>query len=156
MGARYSNNTRRGLVEVSWVIVDVEAGPAVGSGDLQEFGAVEYKSMLTFHGRDASRQTFERFDGWLKEVCKGSRPVFWSDNPAYDWQWINHYFHRHLGHNPFGWSARRIGDFYAGLVGNPNETQRWKRLRITAHDHNPVHDALGNAEALHRLIAGER
>jgi hypothetical protein len=25
---------------------------------------------------------------------------------------------------------------------------KWKHLRKTAHDHNPVNDALGNAEAL--------
>lgn len=140
---------------MSIVIVDVEAGPAVGSGDMREFGAVEYRTMRTFHGRDASRRTFAAFNGWLREVCD-SRPVFVSDNPAYDWQWINHYFWRYLSRNPFGWSARRIGDYYAGLVGDWQETSKWKKLRITPHDHNPVHDALGNAEALHRLMAGER
>lgn len=35
-------------------------------------------------------------------------------------------------------------------------TQKWKRLRRTRHDHNPVHDALGNAEALIRILDGER
>lgn len=30
-----------------------------------------------------------------------------------------------------------------------------KRLRRTKHDHHPVHDALGNAEALRRLFDGE-
>jgi hypothetical protein len=58
--------------------------------------------------------------------------------------------------NPFGHSARRIGDFYAGLLGDFQSTQKWKRLRRTKHDHHPVHDALGNAEALIRLLNGER
>jgi hypothetical protein len=35
-------------------------------------------------------------------------------------------------------------------------SQKWKRLRRTKHDHHPVHDALGNAEALIRLLDGER
>jgi hypothetical protein len=52
--------------------------------------------------------------------------------------------------------GRRIADFYAGLVGDFRSTQRWKRLRRTKHDHHPVHDALGNAEALIRIFDGER
>lgn len=79
-----------------------------------------------------------------------------SDNPAYDWQWISFYFWKHLGRNPLGYSARRIGDFYAGLVNNFHKTNDWKKLRVTSHDHNPVHDAQGNAEALDRLLKGER
>lgn len=31
-------------------------------------------------------------------------------------------------------------------------TQKWKRYRVTPHDHNPVHDAMGNAEALAKLL----
>jgi hypothetical protein len=79
-----------------------------------------------------------------------------SDNPAYDWQWINYGFDKHLGFNPFGHSARRISDFYAGLRGDWDNTQGWKRLRVTPHDHNPVNDAMGNVEAFERLMAGER
>jgi hypothetical protein len=50
----------------------------------------------------------------------------------------------------------RIADFYAGLVGDFRSTQKWKRLRQAKHDHHPVHDALGNAEALIQIFAGER
>jgi hypothetical protein len=53
-------------------------------------------------------------------------------------------------------TGRRISDFYAGLVGDFRSTQKWKRLRRTKHDHHPVHDALGNAEALIRILDGER
>jgi hypothetical protein len=42
------------------------------------------------------------------------------------------------------------------LVNNFAETQSWKGLRITPHDHNPVHDAVGNAEAFRRIQNGER
>ena len=68
----------------------------------------------------------------------------------------NFYFWRYFGENPFGHSGRRIADFYAGLVGDFRSTQKWKRLRRTKHDHHPVHDALGNAEALIRILDGER
>jgi hypothetical protein len=160
----------------SLVFVDCEAsGPCPGKGELTEFGAVEYRTRETFHGiliesapRDdnphLSEVTGRRFDPvvvftaferWLAEVCTG-RPIFISDNPAFDWQWINYGFHHWLGRNPFGHSARRISDFDAGLVGEFWNSQAWKRLRITPHDHNPVHDAMGNVEAFERILNGER
>lgn len=149
---------------MSLIIVDCEAafdpktGKSPGSpsvGDMAEFGAVEFKSRRTFHGHDCSRETFEAFAAWLSEVSKG-RPIFVSDNPAYDWQWINFYFWRYTGGNPFGHSARRIGDFAAGLSGNFYAGQEWKSLRVTPHDHNPVNDAMGNAEALQSLMDQSR
>jgi hypothetical protein len=89
--------------------------------------------------------------------CEATGPcIFVSDNPAFDFQWINYGFQHALGRNPFGHSARRISDFYAGLVGDFSNSQSWKRLRITRHDHNPVHDAMGNVEAFERLLNGER
>lgn len=101
---------------------------------------------------EMAKKVFERFDAWLKEVSPNEQPVFVSDNPAFDWQWISDGFWRYLGYNPFGHSGRRIGDFYAGLRRDFRKTQEWKKLRITKHDHHPVHDALGNAEAFTRLI----
>lgn len=141
----------------SLIFVDCEAPFGVGSpavGDMTEFGAVEYKSRVTFHGQDCSKQTFSAFKSWLGQFP--TNYVFVSDNPAYDWQWINFYFWKYFGENPFGHSARRIGDFYAGLVNDFWKANRWKRLRITKHDHNPVNDAMGNVEAFERMLAGER
>lgn len=97
------------------------------------------------------------FELWLlNEGLSGRRPVFVSDNPAYDFQWINHAFHTMVGRNPFGHSARSIKDFYAGLTGDFSNSQKWKKLRVTPHDHNPVNDSLGNVEAFDRMLRGER
>ncbi len=151
-----TNNAATGL---NWIFVDCEGDGsgqgAPSTGSMGEFGAVHYLSRETFHGAGPTADEFERFDRWLMQVCLG-RPIFWSDNPAYDWQWINFYFWRFLGRNPFGHSARRIGDFYAGLVRDVNASSRWKALRITRHDHNPVNDAMGNVEAMERMLRGER
>jgi hypothetical protein len=142
------------------VFVDCEAqGPSPGTGRLTEIGAVGYSRLDLFHAvipsASEEKAVFEDFAKWLEENVKG-QPVFVSDNPAYDWQWVNDGFHRHLGKNPFGHSARRIGDFYAGLRGDFRKTQEWKKLRRTKHDHNALHDALGNAEAFQRILNGER
>ena len=143
------------------IVVDCEAPFGVGApsvGDMTEFGAVDVNALragqlVTFHGTDCSEATFLEFQVWL---AKRLPVVFVSDNPAYDFQWINYYFWKYCGRNPFGHSGRRISDFYAGLTGDFYNTQRWKRLRRTKHDHHPVNDALGNAEALLRILAGER
>jgi hypothetical protein len=159
------------------IFVDCEAvGGAPSVGHLTEFGAVEYDSRETFHGilwdsvpdpvnpavsiitgkKHNAVEVFTDFDNWLLKVCGTERPVFVSDNPAYDFQWINCGFWLTLGRNPFGHSGRRISDYYAGLKGDWKNTQGWKKLRVTDHDHNPVHDAVGNVEAFARLQAGER
>ncbi|MCC5945620.1 MAG: 3'-5' exoribonuclease [Bernardetiaceae bacterium] len=158
-------------------MVDVEAdGPIPHTYSMVCFGAVILDSTLntTFYGKtkpisnkwvaDAlavsgfSRQEHESFEDpqivmqdfahWIAQNSKG-KPIFISDNPAFDWQWINYYFHTYLGKNPFGFSARRIGDLYCGMKMNAKLNAEWKKLyRKTAHDHNPVNDAKGNAEAL--------
>lgn len=163
------------------IFVDCEAtGPCPGLGYLTEFGAVDYDSRETFYGRlhdtfphpdnpaipvidtqskiyYSPKDVFTRFHNWLATLpSPGSRPIFVSDNPAYDWQWINYMFHLHVGRNPFGFSARRIGDYYAGLQGDFSQTQDWKKLRKTTHDHNPVNDAMGNVEAFAALQQGIR
>ena len=90
------------------------------------------------------------FCTWIEAVNKGGRPIMMSDNIAYDWQWINYYFHHFLGTNPFGYSGRRISDLYCGVVGDMRA--QWKHLRKTKHDHNPVNDAKGNAEAFLQIV----
>ena len=155
------------------VFVDCEAtGRSPASGVLTEFGAVDFSSRETFHGvlwdsepdpdhPATSRITggqhdavdvLTRFDAWLARLSEGRQPVFVSDNPAYDFQWINYGFDVTLGRNPFGHSGRRIADFYAGLHRDFRRTQEWKRLRRTPHDHNPVNDAMGNVEAFAALL----
>ena len=99
---------------------------------------------------DDPKVVMERFANWLQQNTRG-RTVFVSDNLAFDWQFINYYFHRFLGTNPFGFSGRRIGDMYAGLVKDASKATEWKKYRVTAHTHNPVDDARGNAEALRKF-----
>ncbi len=102
---------------------------------------------LTF---DEPGEVMSNFRDWLNQQVN-DRPIFISDNLAFDWQWINYYFHYFLGKNPFGFSGRRIGDLYSGLERDFFAGSRWKKFRQTTHTHNPVDDALGNAEALLKI-----
>jgi len=155
------------------VFVDCEArGQSPVTGVMTEFGAVHYDTRQNFHGVlhegtpdpnnpavaivgprvNSDLDVATSFATWLKEVVNGS-PVFVSDNPAYDFQWISALFAVAGIDNPFGHSGRRISDFYAGLTGNWSNTQEWKRWRQTVHDHNPVNDAMGNVEAFAVILA---
>jgi hypothetical protein len=124
-----------------WIFVDCEArGTSPVHGVLTEFGAIHYDTRDSFHGRlfeatpdpvnpaisivgeriGTDEDVAASFAAWLRGHLGDRRPVFVSDNPAYDWQW--------------------------------SETQSWKRFRRTAHDHNPVNDAMGNVEAFEEIL----
>src|SRR5262249_29783487 len=155
------------------IFVDVEAtGNSPINGKMTEFGAVDYRTRQTFHGviwesRPADgnpavsvitgnqiaplEKVVADFVRWTDDLEKG-HPIFVSDNPAYDFQWISAAFAAAGIDNPFGHSARRISDFWAGLNRNWSNTQDWKRYRVTPHDHNPVNDAMGNAEAFEHIL----
>lgn len=162
---------------MSYIVVDVEAdGNIPHKYSMVCFGAVVVEPSLskTFYGETAPiaenwipealsvsgftreqhlsfahpKDTMEGFADWLSQNSVG-RPIFISDNLAFDWQWINWYFHWFLGKNPFGFSGRRIGDLYCGMKMDTGLNAEWKtQYRQTRHDHNPVNDAKGNAEAL--------
>lgn len=156
---------------------DVEAwGEVPTIGVMTEFALVHYTSREVFYGKiwehipsrenpavPQAPETRLRHDlevamecaEWLDRI-QPERKILVSDNPAFDFMWIADLFHRTIGKNPFGHSARRIGDFYAGLVGDWQQQSVWKRLRRTKHDHNPVNDVMGNIEAFERILAGER
>lgn len=94
---------------------------------------------------DSPEEVMKAAAQWLNQECPDGA-TFIADNPAFDFAFLNYYFHRYYGRNPFGFSARRIGDLICGRVGN--YWYQWKRHRKTKHTHNPVDDAKGNAEAL--------
>jgi hypothetical protein len=162
---------------MSYVMVDVESdGPAPGLYSLVCFGAIVVTPALdqTFYGqlrpisdrfipealaisgfsREQHEQfadpavTMKQFADWVAATA-GRRPMFISDNNGFDWSFINYYFHRFTGGNPFGHSSQNLGSLYKGVVKDAFAT--FKHLRQTAHTHHPVDDARGNAEALLRI-----
>lgn len=100
---------------------------------------------LTF---DDPETIMRSFANWVSAESKG-RPFFISDNNGFDWGFVNWYFHRFLGSNPFGHSSTNLGSLYKGLVKDTYKS--FKHLRETSHTHDPVDDAMGNAEALLKM-----
>ncbi len=159
---------------MSWISIDIEAdGPIAADYSMVSLGAVIVEPSLTktFYTElrpvsenfvpealavcGFSRQetmTFgdpktamEDFRDWISEHSKG-RPFFISDNTGFDWQFVNWYFHHFLGENPFGHSSTNLGSLYKGM--QKDMFTSFKHLRKTAHTHNALDDAMGNAEAI--------
>lgn len=98
---------------------------------------------LTF---DEPEKVMKEFAEWIKENTN-SKPIGISDNNGYDFGvCLNYYFHKFYGSNPFSWSSRRIGDLFCGA--EHDMWYRWKKHRITVHNHDCRCDVKGNAEAL--------
>ena len=97
---------------------------------------------------DDPKEVMLAFEQWIKKNTI-NKPIFISDNLAYDWSFINWYFHKYLGRNPFGYSGRRIGDLWCGY--NNDMWLKWKWMRDTEYTHCPTDDAKGNAEALLKM-----
>ena len=163
-------------------VVDVEAdGPIPGDYNLLEIGAVRLDRKLdtTFYAKlmpisiqynegalsSINKTVEEVWDGtgvypvkamlafmdWVNgNTMDGTRPMFFSDNNGFDFMFTHWYF-VHCGiDDPFGHTSRNIADIYRGMEKNVKKS--FKHLRNTKHTHNPVDDAMGNAEALIKFV----
>jgi hypothetical protein len=159
---------------MSYFMIDVETdGPIPGDYSMVMFGAVVVRPGLEdkylgtlrpisegYHDQALaiSRLTraetllfpdpqivLEDFEAWIQKHSVG-RPMFISDNNGFDFMFMTWYFHHFLGRSPFGHSSTNLGSLYKGVVRDV--FKNFKHLRQTRHTHNPVDDAMGNAEAL--------
>jgi DNA polymerase III epsilon subunit-like protein len=99
----------------------------------------------------------KKFQEWIASQIKPDEtPVFVGLNAAFDWSFINYYFHYFLDSNPFGFAALDIKALYMGATGSSwgetRSSQMAARLRPqTQGNHQALQDAQYQAE-LFRLI----
>jgi ribonuclease T len=74
-------------------------------------------------------QAMEDFRRWIGTTAgRGGRPILVGFNAAFDWSFVNYYFHRYLGENPFGFAALDIKSFYMGATGCAWDETRSSRI----------------------------
>lgn len=168
-----------------FISVDVEtAGPIPGEYSLLTIGACcvdddscTFAAELTPINRNADPKALEvtglsldilsergmapevamrNFATWIVETAGEASPVFVGFNAPFDWSFVNYYFHRFTGANPFGFTALDIKALYMGATGSSwhdtRSSQIAKRLSPTLRgDHDALHDAKYQAE-LFRLV----
>lgn len=104
------------------------------------------------------KEAMTSFANWIERVVPGGqRPVFTAFNAAFDWMFICDYFARHLGRNPFGYSALDIKAFAMGS-GNSSWGETSMDVLASKHlggrqlSHNALADAQDQAELFRRLL----
>lgn len=112
------------------------------------------------HGLDLSRlaqeglppeEALRRFAAWIAAVVPPGRPpLMVGFNLPFDWMFINDYFYRYLGGNPFGHSAVDIKAAYLGASGKSWAETSGLHLHRRYHDgkeltHNALEDAIAQA-----------
>ena len=98
------------------------------------------------------------FAGWLQTVAPDDRrPVFVGFNAPFDWMFVNEYFHRFLGYNPFGHNALDIKSFYAGRTGAGWAETSLKHVAARyggppSLSHNALADAIDQANLMAAML----
>ncbi len=170
------------------ISVDIEAsGPSPSTGSLIALGAclvadpesAFYRELRPLperpwlaaaeriHGLTAARlaeqgtepaAAMAAFADWLADVADGARPIFVGFNAPFDWMFVADYFHRFLGHNPFGVSALDLKSLFMGRDGVTAWSETRRDLVIARHPirraatHNALDDAQAQAELAQRLL----
>jgi DNA polymerase III epsilon subunit-like protein len=110
-------------------------------------------------------EAMRRFGKWATDLALPTQAklVFVGFNAGFDWAFVNHYFLRFTGVNPFGFAPLDIKAFYMGLTGSTWADTRSsvmsEQLAATLKgDHNALHDALYQAELfrLARAVSADR
>jgi DNA polymerase III epsilon subunit-like protein len=130
------------------------------SAQTPEAAAVHGLSMeaLAAHARPPA-EAMADFAAWLEQaVPPPEKPIFVAFNAPFDWMFVNEYFHRYLGHNPFGHSALDIKSYYMGRY-----QVRWREsgFRYVAENipdekplsHHALEDARDQARIFCRILA---
>lgn len=175
------------MTEDVFICVDVEtAGPVPGKYAMLSIGAcLVFDTTATFYielkpdkpevdpealaisglDMDALQQNgvepaeaMRAFADWVKVVSPApAKPLFVAFNAPFDWMFVNDYFHRYLGRNPFGHSALDIKAYFMGQTGVDWSETSMKHLsshfleniRLT---HNALRDAQDQAEIFQMIL----
>ena len=102
-------------------------------------------------------QAMRDFEQWLISLTPNNeRLVFVGLNATFDWSFINYYFWKFLGHNPFGISGLDIKAYFMGTQGclwsETTSRHMDNLLKPELHkDHHALHDALYQAELFRKI-----
>lgn len=99
-----------------------------------------------------------QFNKWIEGVAGvDAVPVFVGFNAPFDWSFVNYYFHRFLGHNPFGFAGLDIKAYYMGRYNTAWSETKSSKIAAELHvsedgDHNPLHDAVYQAKLFKTML----
>ncbi len=104
-------------------------------------------------------EAMRAFADWLAAAVPADhKMVFTAFNAVFDWMFVDDYFRRHLGRNPFGASALDVKAYYMGQAGTTwadTSMRRLSPLYLSGRPltHNALADARDQAELFRALLA---
>lgn len=163
-----------------YISVDVEtSGPMPGAYSMLSIGACEVgQTEMNFYielrpiserfvpeairvvGRPLSefsksgqdpRKAMTQFRDWICKTTGEHDPIFVGFNAAFDWSFVNWYFHTYLEENPFGYTSVDIKSYYMGRKGCSWADTKLNRIAIQLetkilHTHHALSDAIEQAQ----------
>ncbi len=105
------------------------------------------------------QEAMQKFAEWTEAVTPaGKLPIFVAFNAPFDWMYVNVYFHRYLGYNPYGHKALDIKAIFMGHHHVP--FIRTSHYAICEHydlqttlSHHALEDAVQEALILKKLLS---
>ncbi len=103
-------------------------------------------------------EAMTQFNSWINSVSKPKqRTIFVGFNASFDWSFINYYFHKYLGFNPFGYTAIDIKSYYMGLNKCSWEETKSSKIveKLCPHrrnNHNALEDSKFQAELFSLML----
>ena len=113
-------------------------------------------TQLQKDGREPS-EAMASFRHWVMENVGSRTPVFVGLNAAFDWAFVNYYFHLFGIPNPFGFAPVDIKALYMGKFQTPWHGATSKRISAALSvsvtpDHTALTDALAQAELFEAVM----
>lgn len=131
-------------------------GTTFDDESMKHNGDVSWAELLTWPDPAA---VMPAFGLWIKDTLEpGTMPLLWADNNGHDKKWLDIYADQ-FGEGQVNYTSRNINDRFRGFKEGleaadkpiPKLYRSLHDLRVTPHNHTPVDDATGLAEALIKL-----
>jgi len=104
------------------------------------------------------KEALREFADWIEKVVPDGKPIFTAFNAPFDWMFVNDYFLRYLGKNPFGHKALDIKALFMGKtnVSWEKTSHKWisKYFKLDSDlPHHALQDALIEANLLKLILS---
>lgn len=174
------------MIKPAFISVDIEAsGPIPGEYSMLSLGACEIANMkntyyaeiqplnencvaeaMKVNGLSLDKlkkeglspyKAMRKFADWIKLISNGKDPIFVAFNLGFDWSFVNYYFVKYIGYNPFGVSGIDAESVWFGIYGGQwGDASMAKIKRVLEldipHTHNAGDDAEEQAIIFGRII----
>jgi ribonuclease T len=105
----------------------------------------------------APKEAMKKFADWIAKVSGDKKPIFVASPISFDWCFLNYYFHKFLGYNPFVsgidlksvWIGKTNGKWHVTSI---DDIKKKLGLENIAHTHNALEDAKEQSIIFYKMM----